>query len=103
MALSVHPHRHGRLTPNLPTNIVDFRGFDSSIILIQRGGILPESLIYMSIGNFPESLSQAMLVGVMLVGGLGVCTISLLAIMLCIVISCLTCHLDVIVYYCIFV
>ena len=26
----------------------------------------------MPIGNFPESLSQAMLVGVMLVGGLGV-------------------------------
>ena len=27
-------------TPNLPTNIVDFRGFDSSTILILRGGIL---------------------------------------------------------------
>ena len=26
-------------TPNLPTNIVDFRGFDSSIISILRGGI----------------------------------------------------------------
>ena len=25
--------------PNLPTNIVGFRGFDSSIILILRGGI----------------------------------------------------------------
>ena len=24
---------------NLPTNIVDFRGFDSSTILISRGGI----------------------------------------------------------------
>ena len=53
-------------TPNLPTNIVEFTGFDSSIILIQRGGI-PRF-----IGDFPESLSQAMLVGVMLVGGLGV-------------------------------
>ena len=53
-------------TPNLPTNIVDFRGFDSIIILILRGGILT------SIGNFPESLSQAVLVGVILVGGLGV-------------------------------
>ena len=53
-------------TPNLPTNIVDSRGFDSSIILIQRGGILR------SIGNFPESWSQAMLVGTMLVGRLGV-------------------------------
>ena len=44
-------------TANLPTNIVDFRGFDSSMILILRGGIL------MSIGDFPESLSRAMLVG----------------------------------------
>ena len=52
--------------PNLPTNIVDFRGFDSSTILIWRGGI-PRP-----IGDFPESSSQAMLVGVMLVGGLGV-------------------------------
>ena len=52
--------------PNLPTNIVDFGGFDSSIILIKRGGIL------MSMGNVPESLSQVMLVGVMLVGRLGV-------------------------------
>ena len=46
-------------TPNPPTNIVDFRGLDSSIILIQRDGIL------MSIGDFPESLSRAMLVGIM--------------------------------------
>ena len=55
-----------RYTPNLPTNIMDFRGFDSSIILILRGGVL------MSIGDFPESLSQAMLVGIMLVGRLSV-------------------------------
>ena len=53
-------------TPNPPTNIVGFRGFDSSIILSLRGGILTP------IGNFPESLSQAMLVGTMLVGRLGV-------------------------------
>ena len=44
-------------SPNLPTNIVDFGVFDSSVILIERGGIL------MSIGDFPENLSQAMLVG----------------------------------------
>ena len=44
-------------TPNLPTDIVDFRGFDSSIILISRDGILRP------MGDFPESLSQAMLVG----------------------------------------
>ena len=43
-----------------------FRGLDSSIILIVRGGILRP------IGDFPESLSQAMLVGIMLVGKLGV-------------------------------
>ena len=44
---------------------MDFRGFDSSIILILRGGILTP------IGDVPESLSQAMLVGTMLVGRLG--------------------------------
>ena len=52
--------------PNPPTAIVDLRGFDSSIILIERGGIL------MYIGDFPESLSQAILVGILLVGRLGV-------------------------------
>ena len=39
-------------TANLRTKILDFRGFDSSRILILRGGIL------ISIGNFPESLSR---------------------------------------------
>ena len=53
-------------TANRHTNNVDFRGFDSSIMLFLRVGIL------MSIGHFLESLSQAMLVGVMLVGRLGV-------------------------------
>ena len=43
-------------TANLRTNIVGFGGFDSSIILIIGGGI-PRP-----IGNFPESLSQAILV-----------------------------------------
>ena len=53
-------------TPNLLSDIVDFRGFDSSTILILRGGIpRPEE-------NLPESLSQAILVGVMLVGRLGI-------------------------------
>ena len=51
-------------TPNLPTNIMDFKGFDSSIILILRGGI-PRL-----IENFRESLNQAILVGIMLVGRL---------------------------------
>ena len=45
---------------------MDFRGFDSSTVLILRGGIPRPT------GNFPESLSQAILVGVMAVGGLGV-------------------------------
>ena len=53
-------------TANLRTNIMDFRGFDSSRILILSGGIL------MPIGDFPESFCQAILVGIMLVGRLGV-------------------------------
>ena len=53
-------------TPNLPTNIVDFRRFDSSIMLCLRSGI-PRS-----VRDFTESVSQAMLAGVMLVGTLGV-------------------------------
>ena len=52
-------------TANPPTDIVDFGGFDSSTILILRDGILGP------IGDFAESLSQAMLVGIML-GRLGV-------------------------------
>ena len=47
--------RAAQATPNLCTTILDFRGFDSSIILTSRGGILT------STGNFPESLSQASL------------------------------------------
>ena len=50
----------------LRTKILDFGGFDSSRILILRGGIL------MSMWNFPESLSQGILVGIILVGRLGV-------------------------------
>ena len=44
-------------TVNLRTNIVGFRGFDSSIILILRGGI-PRPM-----GSFPESLGQATFAG----------------------------------------
>ena len=43
--------------PNLPANIVGFRGSDSSVILTLRGGIRRP------IGDFLESLSPAMLVG----------------------------------------
>ena len=51
------PTTNVRQTANLPTNIVDFGGFDSSIILVLRGGILVPT------GDFPENMSQAMLVG----------------------------------------
>ena len=60
------------ITPGSPTNIVDFIWFYSSIVLIVWRGTL------MSIGDFPESLSQAMLVGVMLVGGFGILLLLLL-------------------------
>ena len=49
-------------TANLRTKIQDFRGFDSSRILILR------DLIFMSMRNSPESLSQAILAGRFLVG-----------------------------------
>ena len=48
------------------TKILDFEGFNSSIILMLRGVIL------MSIGKFPDILSQAILVGIILVKRLGV-------------------------------
>ena len=51
---------------NLRTKILDLRGFDSSRILIFRGEI------FMSIGSFPELLSQRIVERVLLVGRLGV-------------------------------
>ena len=57
-------------TANIRTRILDFRGFDSSRILMLRGGIL------MSIGSSPEMLSQRILVGTILVGRLGACFLS---------------------------
>ena len=53
-------------TANLRTRILDFRGFDSSRILILRGGIL------MPRGHFQYCLSQQTLVGIVVVGRLGV-------------------------------
>ena len=55
-------------TANLRTStkILDLRVFDPSIILMLRDRIL------MSTGNFPEILSQRILVGIILVGRLGV-------------------------------
>ena len=40
---------------------VDFKGFDSSMIFISRGGILTSK------SKLPDNLSQTMLVGIMLV------------------------------------
>ena len=53
------------LTANLHAKMIGFAGIDSSMILISRGGI-PRP-----VGNSPESLSQAILVGIILVGRLG--------------------------------
>ena len=69
-------------TPNLPTNIMDFSGLDSSIILIQRGET-PRP-----IGNSPENLSKAILVGIIFVGRVGVCVY----VCMCIYIYIHTCH-----------
>ena len=54
-----------RITANLRTKILDFRGFYSNIILISRGGIL------MSAGISPEIMSQQIIVWRILVGRLG--------------------------------
>ena len=62
----IYMYKHTNTLANLRAKILDFRGFDSNIILIQRGVIL------MSIGDFPENLSRAMFVGMMLAGRLGV-------------------------------
>ena len=53
-------------TANLRTKTLDCRGLDSSRIWILRGGI-PRS-----VGNFPETPSQRILAGIILVGRLGV-------------------------------
>ena len=55
----------GTTTANLRTKTRDFRGLDSSRILIQRG-------ILMSIGDSPEGLSRQILAGIILAGRLGV-------------------------------
>ena len=52
-------------SPIRGSQILDCRGFDSSRILILRGGLL------MSIGNFQEVLSQRILAGILLVGRSG--------------------------------
>ena len=54
-------------TANLRTKILEFRVFDAIIILVLRGGIP---------GPNPESLSQGILVGIILVGRLVVLNLS---------------------------
>ena len=63
LSTSLAAHRH---TANLYTKILDFGGFDSSRILTLTGGT-PRP-----VGDFPESLSQGILVGIIFVARLGV-------------------------------
>ena len=49
------------------TKILDFRGFDSSRILNLWAGIL----MYIGIGDFPDMLSQQILVGIIFIGRFG--------------------------------
>ena len=53
-------------TANLCTKTLDFRGFDSSVISMLRGG----TLVFK--GNSPEIMSRAILAGIILEGRLGV-------------------------------
>ena len=55
--------------PSPPIKSLHFRGFDSSRLLILRGGILMSVESYRGL---PESLTQGLLIGKLLVGGLGV-------------------------------
>ena len=55
----------GKVTANLCNKILDFTGFDSSMISNLRGGI-PRPIV-----DFLKSLSQASLVGIIIVGRLG--------------------------------
>ena len=67
VVLCVHVHMAFSQTPVVHgTKTLDVRGFDSTRILTLGGGTL------MSIGNFPEVLSQRILAGIALVGRLGV-------------------------------
>ena len=63
-------------TANLHASIMDFRGLDSSIILILRGGIL------MSIGNIPESLSHAILILILILIHIQILILTLILILI---------------------
>ena len=58
-------------THSPPTKSLGFEGFDSSRLLILKGWEF--SCPYNFTGNLPEDLTQGLLVGKLLVGGLGVC------------------------------
>ena len=74
ISITIIMHFRARGAADLRTKITDFRGFDSSRILILRGGIL------MSIGNSPEMLSQQILVGIILIGRLGVRSVLIISV-----------------------
>ena len=57
------------ITPSPPIKSLDFRGFDSSRLNYEGWEF---SCPYDFIGGLPESLTQGLLVGKLLVGGLGV-------------------------------
>ena len=61
--------RRSKPTPSPPTKSLGFRGFDSIRLLILKGEF---SCPCNFIGSLPESLTQGLLVGKLLVGGLGV-------------------------------
>ena len=56
--------------PNSPIKSLDFRGFDSSRLLIIRGEF---SCQYDFTGALPESLTQGLSIGKLLIGGPGIC------------------------------
>ena len=58
------------LTPSPPAKSLGFGGFDSSKLLTLRGGNYHVHKNF--IGGLPESSTQGLLVGKLLVGGLGV-------------------------------
>ena len=63
VAIRIRRHRD---TAKLRTTILDFRGFDSSRILVLRGAIL------VPMGDFLEVLSRRVFAGIVLVGRLSV-------------------------------
>ena len=76
-----------------PIKSLDFRGFDSSRLLILRCG---NSYDMKFIGGLPESLPQGPLIGKLLIGGLGV--IKLCVIYIHIICICLCIYVYIYIY-----